>query len=266
MKKMWLASLLVAMLMVLTACTESATSDEQGDSTVGESVEVISVTDGDTMKVMYKGEQRNVRFLLIDAPEMHHKTYGEQPYGKEAQQLNRTILNEAKSVSIEFDETGDREDKYDRLLAYVYADGQSVQEQLIESGYVRVGYVYNKQAAYLEDYEKAQEKAKSENRGIWQYPGYVTERGFVKEKVPNWSVGMKLPASGDEKTNKGSSATISKDKSEKSGQSCTIKGNINDKGNKNYFIVGDANYEQVNEEELFCSEEDAEAAGFKRAG
>lgn len=261
---MWLALILLTILMILTACTAPTTTEQNGKSTIGETVEVISVIDGDTMKVKYKGEQRNVRFLLIDAPEMHHKTYGEQPFGKEAQQLNRTIINEAKTVSIEFDETGDREDKYDRLLAYVYADGQSVQEQLIESGFVRVGYVYNKQAAYLDDYEEAQDKAKSENRGIWQYPGYVTERGFVKEKVPNWSVGMKLPESSRQTENKSASSTTKTD-DKKDGQSCSIKGNINDKGNKNYFLVGDANYEQVKEEEMFCSEADAKEAGFKRA-
>lgn len=262
---MYVALMLLMTIGLLTACTESSTTsllDKTEQSPVGEEVEVVSVMDGDTMKVKYGGRERKVRFLLIDAPEMYHKTLGEQPYGKEAQQLNREILDNAKSVTIEFDETGDKEDKYDRLLAYVYADGQSVQEQLIESGYVRVGYVYNKEAVHLDEYEAAQQKAKEEKKGIWQYPGYVTERGFVKEKVPNWSPGKTLP----EVSNSDSSSTVKSSTTTKNSNSaCSIKGNINMKGNKTYFLKGDRNYEQVKEEELFCSEDEAKQAGFKRA-
>lgn len=266
MKKTFLVLALLTIITILTACTESSTSSSLVDSsTVGEEVEVVSVMDGDTMKVKYKGEERKVRFLLIDAPEMYHKTLGEQPYGKEAQQLNRDILDNAKTVSIEFDKTGDKEDKYERLLAYVYADGKSVQEQLLESGYVRVGYVYNKQAAYLAAYEKSQQKAKDANKGIWQYPGYVTDRGFVKEKVPNWSPGKKLPQS-DTKSEESNSTTSNDKATQKTDGSCSIKGNINAKGNKNYFLQGDTNYEAVKEEELFCSEKEAQDAGFKHAG
>lgn len=275
MKKVLLPIILLCLMTILAACTETTTENNKSNSistssNIGEEVDVLTVNDGDTMKVKYNGKERSVRFLLIDAPEMYHKTLGEQPYGKEAQQLNREILNNAEKVTIEFDQTGDKEDKYGRLLAYVYADGKSVQEQLIESGYVRVGYVYNKQAAYLDDYEAAQKKAKDTNRGIWQYPGYVTNRGFVKEKVPNWSPGKTLPLEGKSSSNssseKNNNNTASNSSTNKAGAACTIKGNINTKGNKNYFLQGDANYEQVNEEEMFCSEKEAEAAGFKRAG
>lgn len=275
MKKILLPIMLVGLMMILAACTETTTNNnvsnsDSNTSIIGEEVEVLTVNDGDTMKVKYEGEERSVRFLLIDAPEMYHKTLGEQPYGKEAQQLNRDILNNADKVTLEFDETGDKEDKYDRLLAYVYADGESVQEQLIESGFVRVGYVYNKQAEYLDDYEEAQEKAKDEDKGIWQYPGYVTDRGFVKAKVPNWSPGKTLPVEGTSSSKSSSEEknnnTASNSSTNKAGAACTIKGNINAKGNKNYFLQNDANYEQVNEEEMFCSEKEAEAAGFKRAG
>lgn len=258
--------LFTAMLMLLAGCTEKSTSTSQNafstvpaTEKIGEEVEVVSVMDGDTMKVKYEGKERKVRFLLIDAPEMYHKTLGEQPYGKEAQQLNRQILDNAKNVSIAFDETGDKEDKYDRLLAYVYADGKSVQQQLLESGYVRVGYVYNDEAEHLKAFEAAEQKAKDAKKGIWQYPGYATDHGFLKEKVPNWSPGKSLPASGAQ------SSSSSTTEQSKPGAACTIKGNINMKGNKTYFLKGDKNYEQVNEEERFCSEKEAELAGFKRA-
>lgn len=272
MRKYFILGLLASVMLILAACTEptSNSTTQNAVSTpekvIGETVEVVSVMDGDTMKVKYNGQERKVRFLLIDAPEMYHKTLGEQPYGKEAQQLNRSILDNAETVTIEFDKTGDKEDKYDRLLAYVYADGKSVQQQLLESGYVRVGYVYNEQASHLAEYEAAQKQAKDANKGIWQYPGYVTDRGFVKEKVPNWSPGKTLPQSGAKNsTSNSTNSSTSNSSSSNNGGACTIKGNINAKGNKNYFLKGDTNYAQVHEEKMFCSEEEAEKEGFKHA-
>lgn len=266
--------LLVAVaLVVLAGCTEpntltSSTTGSTEQKIVGEQVEVVSIMDGDTMKVKYDGKVSSVRFLLIDAPEMYHKQLGEQPFGKEAQKRNRELINNAKVVSLEFDTTGDKEDKYGRLLAYVYVDGKSVQEQLIKEGLVRVGYVYNKQAAHLDDYYKAQDEAKAANRGIWQYPGYVTNRGFVKSKVPGWSAGQNPDKNGSlEKSvssNESTSTKSTSNSSTKTDEACTIKGNINAKGNKNYFLPGTNNYDNVQEEKMFCSEEEAQKAGFKK--
>ncbi len=267
-----------AALFVLAGCTEpntltSSTTGSNEQKIVGEQVEVVSIMDGDTMKVKYDGKVSSVRFLLIDAPEMYHKQLGEQPFGKEAQKRNRDLINNAEVVSLEFDKTGDKEDKYGRLLAYVYVDGKSVQEQLIKEGLVRVGYVYNKQAAHLDDYYKAQDEAKAANRGIWQYPGYVTNRGFVKSKVPGWSAGQNPDKNGSlEKSVSTNEATQTQSKttsstnnsSTKSDEACTIKGNINAKGNKNYFLPGTNNYDNVQEEKMFCSEEEAQKAGFKK--
>ncbi|MED3554246.1 thermonuclease family protein [Cytobacillus praedii] len=69
-------------------------------------------------------------------------------------------------LTIEFD-LGDRVDKYGRLLAYVYMDGESVQEKLVEEGLARVAYVYPPNTRYLTEFEKAQQNAKDKNIGIW---------------------------------------------------------------------------------------------------
>lgn len=274
MKKMiWL--LAAALMFVLAGCTELDTSTNDDASTtteettetqkiVGEQVEIVSVIDGDTMKVKYDGKVSSVRFLLIDAPEMHHKTLGEQPFGKQAQMRNRELIDNAKVVSLEFDTTGgDKEDKYGRLLAYVYADGKSVQEQLIREGLVRVGYVYNKKATHLQQYYDAQDEAKAAKRGIWQYNGYVTNRGFVKSKVPGWSIGQNPDKNGS--LNETVTSTETESSSSSTTSACNIKGNINAKGNKNYFLPGTNNYDNVQEEQMFCSEEEAQQAGFHKA-
>ncbi|WP_458859447.1 sunset domain-containing protein [Kurthia gibsonii] len=43
-----------------------------------------------------------------------------------------------------------------------------------------------------------------------------------------------------------------------------MKGNINPNGEKRYYKPGDPNYNQVNPEQLFMSEEEAKVAGFIR--
>lgn len=44
-------------------------------------------------------------------------------------------------LTLEFDE-GDKKDRYGRLLAYVFVDGQSVQETLLKEGFAQVAYIY----------------------------------------------------------------------------------------------------------------------------
>ena len=86
-------------------------------------------------------------------------------------------------LTIEFD-VGERVDKYGRLLAYVYIDGKSVQEQLLKEGLARVAYVYPPNTRYLSEFEEAQEEAKEKGIGIWSIENYVTDRGFNSEEDP----------------------------------------------------------------------------------
>ncbi|MGG0657084.1 thermonuclease family protein [Rummeliibacillus pycnus] len=261
--KLWMIILCGLIFLVLAGCTIGQTSKTKKDKD-RVSVEVISVMDGDTIKVKYKGEIKKVRYLLVDAPEMYHKKLGEQPFGREAQARNREILNNAKNVSLEFD-VGGKEDKYGRLLAYVYADGKSVQEQLIREGLVRVGYIYEPNTKYEDKYKSIQEETKKEKKGIWQYDGYVTDRGFVKSAVKNWSPDK--ASSKGISTNESSTSNQLQNSStnDKAGVTCEIKGNINSKGKKLYHLPGMNNYDAVKAERMFCTEEEAKKAGFTKA-
>lgn len=55
--------------------------------------EVVSVTDGDTIKVRINGQVESVRFLLVDTPETNHPRLGEQPFGQEAKTFMKQMLN-----------------------------------------------------------------------------------------------------------------------------------------------------------------------------
>lgn len=139
-------------------------------------VELVKTIDGDTIRVMYEGEERKLRYLLIDTPELNHKQQGKQPFAEEAMKRNDELLKSG-NLEIEFD-IGEKEDKYDRLLAYVYIDGESVQEKLIEEGLARVAYIYPPNTKHLDPYKAAEEKAQQAGVGIWSIEDYVTNRGF----------------------------------------------------------------------------------------
>lgn len=139
-------------------------------------VELIKTIDGDTIKIKYEGKEQNVRYLLIDTPETSHPRLGKQPFGEKAKERNQELLNSGK-LEIEFD-IGEKYDKYNRLLAYIYIDGESVQEKLLEEGLARVAYVYPPNTRHLDAYEKAQERAKKAGIGIWTLEDYATDRGF----------------------------------------------------------------------------------------
>ncbi|RKJ57618.1 nuclease, partial [Butyricicoccus sp. 1XD8-22] len=48
--------------------------------------------DGDTIKINYNGSTELVRFLLVDTPETNHPSLGLQPYGEEAKEFTKQLL------------------------------------------------------------------------------------------------------------------------------------------------------------------------------
>lgn len=127
--------------------------------------EVISVTDGDTFKINYKGKETKVRLIGIDTPEsVSSNKEKNNNYGKEASKYTKDRL-EGKMISIEFDvqET----DKYGRLLAYVYLeDGKMYNKELLEKGYAQVA-TYPPNVKYVKEFKEIQKQAKENNVGFW---------------------------------------------------------------------------------------------------
>ncbi len=239
MKKwFWLLGLIV---FLSSGCVE----ENQPTSTSGNEdlieVELLNVIDGDTIKVKYNGKTETIRYLLIDTPEVRHQTLGNQPLGDEASSRNKQLLKDA-TVSLEFD-VGDRYDDFGRLLAYVYADGESVQQVLLQEGLARVAYVFAPNTRHLDSFEEAETIARQAELNIWQYEQYVTKRGFDKTKVK------------EVKTSE-----------TKANEKCLIKGNINSENKKIYHIPSGKYYDQTKPEKWFCTEQQALDAGFKLSG
>src|SRR5262245_104184 len=87
---------------------------------------VERVVDGDTM-VIAGGDR--VRLIGVDTPETHHPTKPAEPFGQEAFAFTRRMV-EGRQVVLRFD-PGEIKDRYGRTLAYVYVDGQFLNEELL---------------------------------------------------------------------------------------------------------------------------------------
>jgi micrococcal nuclease len=236
MKKCLMIVFLTALLATLFGCTQSADQERIP-------VKLVKVIDGDTIKVEMNGKDETVRFLLVDTPESVHPTKPVQPFGKEASQFTKDLLTNA-SIELELG-IGER-DKYGRLLAYVYADGKSVQEILLKKGLARVAYVFEPNTKYIDEYREIQSQAQKQALGIWSIENYVSEYGFDSDET-----GQKpsAPAENTEIPN----------------GKCTIKGNISSSGEKIYHIPNGRYYKITKPEQWFCTEKDAVHAGFRKS-
>ncbi|UFU00810.1 thermonuclease family protein [Radiobacillus kanasensis] len=142
-----------------------------------ESAIVTRIVDGDTLVVQYQGEEDRVRLLLVDTPETKHPDLEPQPFGDEASSFAQRTL-EGKTVQIEFD--GPLRDQYDRLLAYIWIDGQLFNEMLLREGFARYAYEYDPPYSYSERLHQAEQDAKNQEKAIWSVPGYVSDDGFKR--------------------------------------------------------------------------------------
>ncbi|SEK29328.1 micrococcal nuclease [Carnobacterium iners] len=179
MKK--IVSSILALLIALTGGYAISDSSTKNSSTGVENqklaIELERVIDGDTIVFNENGESKKMRLLLIDTPESTTtKTDKVQPFGKESKEFLTDFLT-GKNLSVEYEVTQKQEDQYGRILAYLFADGELVQEGLVREGLARVGYEKG-QEIYLNDLKEAEQAAALEKKNIWSIKDYVGEYGF----------------------------------------------------------------------------------------
>lgn len=142
-----------------------------------EQVTVARFVDGDTTRFYYNGEDVSFRYLLIDTPETKHPRVGKQPFGQEASDRTRELLSNAQIIEVEHD-IGEKTDKYNRHLAYIYADGVMVNEVLVREGLAQVNYVYPPNTRHLNRLKEAERLAKNEGIGIWSLDSPFDDPSF----------------------------------------------------------------------------------------
>ena len=131
-----------------------------------ERVTLDDCIDGDTIKVKLNDQVYTVRMLAVDTPESVHPTKALEYYGKEASNYTCNAVKGAKKIQLEYDDNSDKTDKYDRLLAWVFIDGELLQEKLVENGYAKVAYLYG-DYKYTNILLEKQELASANEIGIW---------------------------------------------------------------------------------------------------
>jgi micrococcal nuclease len=135
---------------------------------IAETSVVNSVTDGDTLRL---ADGRKVRLIGINAPELAHDNRPAQPLGENARNaLYRLLAQTGNRINLQYD--SERQDKYQRTLAYVYlADGRSVQAGMLESG-MATAFTTPPNDAQGDCYRSVEKIAIQQKRGIWALDDY----------------------------------------------------------------------------------------------
>ena len=124
---------------------------------------VLSVVDGDTIKIRAGGVEQSVRLLGVDTPETVHPDIPPEPYGAEATEFTKRLLRGEKVV-LRYGRK--MRDRYGRLLAFVYrgSDDLFVNLEIIRRGF---GRVYGDDFPDRKQFLKAQREAQAAKKGIW---------------------------------------------------------------------------------------------------
>lgn len=119
---------------------------------------VVEVTDGDTMKL---STGQTFRLYGVNSPEV------KEPYFEEAKAFTQNlVLN--KEISFEQEENY-KEDKFGRMLGYVFVDGVNLNLELVRNGLARV-VLYEKRAKikYQDELLSAEKEAREKKLGVWK--------------------------------------------------------------------------------------------------
>ncbi len=123
---------------------------------------VVSITDGDTIKILTSDKQQyKIRLAGIDAPEKG------QPYSKAAKkQLSKWIAK--KNVCIQ----SDKKDRYGRVVGKVLLGEADVNYSMVAAGYAWHYKKYAREQHPLDSqaYAQAEIEARSDVIGLWQEP------------------------------------------------------------------------------------------------
>jgi micrococcal nuclease len=160
----------VFFLLVLVFSSERLIQNEQEkDASLPESGLVITVYDGDTVKVRFKNKQdRKVRLIGIDAPEIENLREEVKFRAQMAKRFAFFYLYR-KTVKLSYD--WEIEDKYGRLLAYIWTEKQGLFNKFILSEGFAAAYL-NFPFKYKDEFIEAERVARKLEKGLWKKSPY----------------------------------------------------------------------------------------------
>ena len=197
------------------------------------------VIDGDTLEI--DGER--IRLFGIDAPETAQLCYK----GAEAWACGQASADELRGMigTSELTCTVNEVDQYGRLVAVCIIAGMDLNGLMVAEGWA-VAF-----RRYSDTYVADEVRARAASRGMWNST-FVSpeEHRAAQREAAN-------PALAPREQRPRAEAAIS--------TGCVIKGNRNRRGEWIYHLPGRPYYDQTRAEEMFCSEAEAQAAGYRRS-
>ena len=135
-------------------------------STVRQAAAVVSIADGDTVRLkgigagpLPRDRTVRVRLLEVDAPETTDCGY------REATARLAGLMPRGTTVRVERDR--DLRDRFDRYLLYLWTeDGRFVNETVVAQGFARA-VLFRPNDAYIDRIRDAETAARRDRRGLW---------------------------------------------------------------------------------------------------
>lgn len=124
---------------------------------------VLSVGDGDTLRVEDGGRRVTIRLACIDAPET-----AQSPHGAASRQHLQDLAPVGSAVTIRPHTT----DRYGRTVAEVIRNGQTVNLAMVRDGQAFAFRKYLK-GCDARSYLSAEAAAQKQGRGVWRMPGGI---------------------------------------------------------------------------------------------
>src|SRR5688572_20601664 len=153
------AALAVALCTAVCGCSATA-GDEPADT-----VRVVRVVDGDTIRAVLPSGEEAVRYIGIDTPESVKPGSPVECFARRASAFNERIVG-GERVKLVYD--AERRDRFGRLLAYVYRarDGLFVNAELVRRGYATVA-TFPPNVAHEREFRRLANRARLSGRGLW---------------------------------------------------------------------------------------------------
>ncbi len=117
---------------------------------------VSRVIDGDTVRL---SDGRTIRYIGMDTPER------KEPFYLKAKQRNAALVA-GKAIRLKVCPENPK-DKYNRTLAFVYADNVFVNEVLLREGLARALIIPPCGTPKAEEFRRIEREARQGNTGIW---------------------------------------------------------------------------------------------------
>jgi len=222
----------------------AAPADVEGDV-----VTVESISDGDTLRVTLGEVSTRVRLLNIDTPETRHPSKPVECMGPEATAALKSMISPGDTVVLRYDRR--LYDRYDRLLAGVYADGVLLNAEMARLGYGEPA-VFDGNDRFLPEVEAAWEQARA--NGVGRFSG---ECGTAAEPIPEAAPAPApeaAPAAGDAGPVSGADSVCP--------DSHPVKANDN---SGIYHMPGQQHYGKTNARNCYASAAAAQADGYRAA-